>query len=450
MSLRFSRRQALRAAFAGLAAAPAFPLAGRAALAAGVARRVIFFYFPDGVPAPAGGPNLWTPTGSETSFQLPSAVSALEPFKSKTVFFKGLSMGGTDVGSHPGGAKKLLTGVDGGNGESIDRYLARTFGASAPFNHVYLGAQAAIGNASGDKFISYPSAGTTAPPEDDPRRAFARLFGNAGTTTNTGGGGTSADTEGVSILDAAQADLDALRQKLGTAEKAKLDQHTDALRDLERRLAGMTGSGGPAPPASCSKPTVDTRGVSDGGLTDPAMFPAILRSQVDVMITAMACGLTKVGVIQGSQHTSELVMSRFAGTDLYKPNFDMRSHQASHYGDPSDSKFSDYGAQRHWFVGELAYLLGELQKRPEDAGTMLDYSIVVLCTEVSDGNTHSHDDMPFLVCGGGGGALRTGRFLDVGYLRHSSLLLSLARATGDKGLASFGQECKGPVPGLLT
>ena len=87
-------------------------------------------------------------------------------------------MGGTDAGSHPGGAKKLLTGVDGGGGESLDRYLARSALGAAPFRHLYLGAMATQNNASGDKFISYPSAGTTAAPEDDPMTAFGRLFGS--------------------------------------------------------------------------------------------------------------------------------------------------------------------------------------------------------------------------------------------------------------------------------
>jgi hypothetical protein len=68
----------------------------------------------------------------------------------------------------------------------------------------------------------------------------------------------------------------------------------------------------------------------------PENFPAVLRAQIDTMVLAMACGLSRVGVIQASQHTSELIMSRFRGTDMYDPGFDMRSHQASHYGARQD------------------------------------------------------------------------------------------------------------------
>jgi hypothetical protein len=62
----------------------------------------------------------------------------------------------------------------------------------------------------------------------------------------------------------------------------------------------------------------------------------VLRAQIDTMVLAMACGLSRVGVIQASQHTSELIMSRFRGTEMYDPGFDMRSHQASHYGARQD------------------------------------------------------------------------------------------------------------------
>jgi hypothetical protein len=158
-----------------------------------------------------------------------------------------------------------------------------------------------------------------------------------------------------------------------------------------------------------------------------------------------------VGVIQASRHTSELIMSRFPGTAMYDPNFDMRSHQASHYGathDPTKREYRDYVSQRTWFVEQFAYLLDQLKQRPDGAGTMLDTSIVLLCTEVCDGNTHSHDNMPFILAGGGGGKLRTGRLLDNGYRRHADLYIAIAQAMGD-GLMSFGDTSSGPLPGLL-
>mgnify|MGYP000157902925 CR=1 FL=1 len=413
--------------------------------AAGVAKRVIFFYFPDGVPGPSqnGDPSKFHATGSETNFQLPEVLAPLVPFQNDCVFFRGLSMGSTDAGSHPGGAKKLLTAVDGGNGESIDHYLARTVGASAPYRHLYLGAMANQNNASGDKHISYPSAGQSITPEDNPRRAFDNLFGSIA------GGGTTpqVDADKATIIDNVIGDVETLRTQLGAIEKSKLDLHLESLREVEKRIKG----GGVIPVATCDKPTLDTAAFTDGELYRDDKFPSILRSQIDLMVLAMACGLTKVGVIQGSVHTSELIMSRFPATELYTPNFDMRSHQASHYGASHDygkAEFKAFVQQRTWWVGQFAYLLDELKKRPEDGGTMLDNSIVVLCSEVCDGNTHLHDDMPFILAGRGGGSISTGRLLQYSYERHGKLFVSIANAMGD-GLSSFGDSSSGALPGLV-
>lgn len=448
--MRLDRRSVLKALSASALTLPfagLFAKSASAGPAGAVAKRFIVFYFPDGVPAPGGQPSRFHATGSETSFTLGDNLAPLSSHKDSCIFFRGLSMGPADAGSHPGGAKKLLTGVDGGGGESIDRYLARTVGGSAPHRHVYLGAMATHNGASGDKFISYPSAGTTAPPEDDPRRAWDRLFANASGAPPSGGSAPKGpDPVDVSVIDAALEDLNDMRARLGDVEKAKLDLHLEALRDVERRVKGVGVEALPA----CNQSLGSVSQVDGTRLFDPAHFPDILRAQVDLMVQAMACGLTKVGVVQASQHTSELIMSRFPGAPTFKPNFDMRSHQASHYGQTSDPKFADYVVQRTWFVQQFAYLLDQLKARPEGGGTMLDHSVVLLCSEVSDGNTHSHDDMPFVLAGKAGGALRTGRLFDVGGRRHSDLLGCIARAMGDTSIQTYGQGGQGPIPGVLA
>jgi hypothetical protein len=193
-------------------------------------------------------------------------------------------------------------------------------------------------------------------------------------------------------------------------------------------------------------------GLDSSTINAPDRFPQVLRAQTDLMVQAMACGYTRVGVIQGSYHTSELIMSRFANTEMYDPGFDMRSHQASHYGathDLTHREYKAYAQQVKWWVQQFAYLLSQLAARPEGDGTMLDNSLVLLCSEIADGNTHLHDDMPFVLAGGGAGTIRTGRFMDVGYRRHGDLYVALANAMGDS-LTSFGDASSGPLPGLLA
>jgi hypothetical protein len=424
---------------------------GEAFAANGRASRVIFFYFPDGVAGPSqdGEASLWHPSGSEFSFSLPNQLEPLARHQSRCVFLNGLSMGGTDSGSHPGGAKKLLTGSDGGNGESIDRYLARTLGAGTPHSMLYLGVMANHNNASGDKFISYLGPGQTSTPEDNPLRAFSSLF--SGAPTPGGGDATAHKNLRATIIDAVLADAQDFKAQLGAVEARKVDQHLEALREVELRIKADAAQGNDPAPADCANPAIDARDVDPQNLYDPGRFPAMMRMQLDLMVTAMACGLTRVGVVQASQHTSELIMSRFPSSEMYDPGFDMRSHQASHYGPRHDwqkREFSDYVKQRRWYVQQLAALLDRLAARPEGDGTMLDNTLVVMCTEVCDGNTHLHDNMPFVLAGGAGGAVRTGRLLQYGYERHAKLLVSIAHACGQP-LDNFGQEGWGGLPGGL-
>ena len=437
------RRQLLRGMLAGAAALPFASMRSRAA-GSGTAKRIIVFYHPDGVAGRSqdGESSLWEARW-DGRVVLSEQLEPLAGWEDRCVFINGLQMGSTDEGSHPGGAKKLLTNVDGGNGMSFDQYLASTIGARSPFRHLYLGAMATVDGASGDKFISYPSAGVSTAPEDDPRTAFARIFEGASIEP---GAPTNPDAEiARSVLDANLADLNDLRARLGMLEQRKLDVHLEALRDVERRLDGVTMP----PVATCSDPSL-SYDVTDR--FDPAMFPAILRAQIDVMVQAMACGMTQVGVIQGSHHTSELIMSRFMEAEMYDPGFDMRSHQASHYGarhDRSNRLFTDFIAQRRWWMTQFRYLLEQLDARPEEDGTMLDHSLVLLCTEVSDGNTHSHHDMPFVLAGNGGGCVSTGRVLDTGGRRHGDLLSALCAAMGEP-TAGWGYESSEPLPGLLS
>ena len=127
----------------------------------------------------------------------------------------------------------------------------------------------------------------------------------------------------------------------------------------------------------------------------------------------------------------------------------MRSHQASHYGQTSDSKYDIFSRQARWWVSQFAYLLNELKRRPDGNGTMLDTSVVLLCSEVQDGNTHSHQDMPFILAGGAGGMLKTGRFVDYGGRRHGDLLYTIAHAMGSN-VTCWGDACGGLLGNILN
>ena len=430
--LYLSRRRFL----SGAAALPLSGLLSNAYAQPNTAKRVIFVYFPDGVPgsSQSGDSSLWHCSGSEFDFSMPTVIEPLVPWKDSCIFFRGLTSGATDDGSHPGAAKKLLTAVDHGGGESIDQFLGRTVGYSSPWRNLYLGVQANYNNASGDKHIVYPAANTTMSPQDNPAQAFQDLFGSYTPSSEPQTEPTS--NRRAEILAALEEEALTLRQSLGGIEKDKLDYHISSIQELSARFE--TTDENISLSDSCSTPYLATDSIGD--LYDPSSFPAICKAQMDLTLLAMECNMTKVATIQLSHHTSELIMSRFSGSEMYDPNYDMRSHQASHYGSNHnwDSReFTSFVQQRRWFVQQYAYLLEQLHARPEGSGTMLDNSIVVLCSEVADGNTHSHYDLPIIISGGGGGSIRGGRLFNMENRSHGDLWAGIAYTMGET-ISSFG------------
>ncbi|MFT4626288.1 MAG: hypothetical protein ACI8PZ_004965 [Myxococcota bacterium] len=435
--MRFSRRGLLQS----LGAAALLGRTGSARAEAGVAKRILFVYIPDGVVGVAedGSPSEWHASGTEHDFVLGHASQPLAPWADRCLFLNNLFLGTED--SHEEGARMLLTGRFGGYGPSIDQLLARTVGASDPWPLLYLGAQSTIDFAD-HHWLSFPTDGVhrTVPPEDDPRRAFSQLFG---------GMDSGPLRRRRSVLDLVTADLADLRGQLGSVERSRLDLHTDALREVENRLDGLPG---------CD-PSVDLSGITDDGLASPEAFPAILRAQTENMVLAMACGLTRVGVLQASHHTSLVLMSRFvtppedpAGWGPFR-DYEYDAHTASHYGMVRDAtiqaRYAHYRAGRVWYEEQLAYLLSRLAEIPEGDGTMLDHSLVVRVSEVSDGQTHTHTNMPFLVAGEGCGTVRTGRLLDTAGGLHSDLWIALAQAMGAP-VESFGDAGTQALPGVLA
>lgn len=442
----FSRRRFFSSVAGAGLALPFFELLAprRARAANGVAERFIVLYFPNGVAGTSqdGSPSQWHCTGDGSDFALSPQLEPLTAFKDECLFFNGLSMGPTDNGNHPGGARKLLTGADGGNGESIDQLLARTAGADSPFRHLYHGAMVRHDNPSSDAFISYTGPGQAVAPQDDPVAGFQYLFGGAG---GGGGGGQPADPKQVTVIDAVLDDMDRLRTQLGDVEKAKLDLHLESLREVEERIKGI----GELP--TCDSPAIDTTGVVPGSY-EPSTFPAVLRAQIDLTVLAMACGLSRVGVIQCAHHTSDILITQFPGTEMYDPGFNITSHGASHYGaSHSGVNYDAHFQQGRYWAEQLAYLLQSLADRPDPlgGGSMLDTSVVLLCTEVSDGNTHEHHNMPFALAGRAGGAIEPGRLLNFGGDRHAGLLAAIAHAMGQT-IGGFGDTGSGPLPGVLA
>ena len=396
---------------------------------AGAPKRAMFVYVPDGcIPA------VWHPTGSEKSFTLPEMSAPLKPIQDKLVFIKGLTMysGGA---THEGGVAKLLTGV---GAKSLDVFLGEQIGASSPFRSLQLGVGATFQNGSGS--ISFVGEGQPINPEDDPTNAFKRVFGDV----PTGGDDAAkalARRRKQSVLDASMADLQSLQTRLGATEKQKLGVHLDSLREVEQRIMGAT-----------STPSCNVAGFNTTGFATIATdyypqtyekeenFKLMGQLQMDLAALALSCGSTNVVSLMWSHAVSP--------THILETGVKTGNHDASHYGTPDSQNAKDFITLKRWFMEQFVYLINKLANTPDVDGSLLDNTVVLLCSELGDSNAHDHVNVPFVLEGGAGGALKTGRFLDYSGKNggenepHTKLLVSVANAVG-VAIDSYGFTGKG-------
>lgn len=458
MITRSSRRQLL----AGLGAVGLAPLldARRAQGQTGTPpRRLVVFYTPNGTIGPQ-----WRPKGGETTFQLGRILAPLEPHRSKLLVLGGVNMALADAGfgsHHTRGIGGLLTGrsilmgnfqsagpptAGWASGVSLDQHLAKTVGAATRFRSLELGVRVVDAEVRGR--ISYAGANQPVPPMESPYdvadRIFAGVTGAASMPTLPVAELERVRRERRSVIDYVKDELSAVRGAVGRDDRSKLDQHLEAVRDIERRL-GETGGTAPPVLSTCAQPAT---GAGRMDVAAPENLPPVGRLQLDLLAGALACDLVRVSTI----------MWTHAESDQTFPFIDVpvRHHATSHAGDGDAAAQESLTKINVWYAQQLAYLLDKLASYREGAGTLLDNTVVLWASEVGKGNNHAHRDLPFLLAGNCGGYFRTGRFVDyqangaAGH-PHNNLLVSLANAMGvaDK---TFGdpEHCTGPLPGLTA
>ena len=425
------RRRLIKGAIAGGLALPLSGLLGNAARAqSSVPKRAMFVYIPDGC-----AQEHWHPSGSTTSFTLPAMTQPLTSEINDLVFLRGLKMyaGGA---THEGGIAKMLTAT---GDVSMDVLIGSYFRDQTTHSSVHLGV--ASNHQNGGNFMSFQGKGSPVTPDDNPISAFERLFG-------PGDGISDArQRRRLSVLDAALDDLASLRSKLGSEEKTKLDLHETSLREVEQRIRQVaTGDGG-----SCSNPTWNTRGwsVPENYNSYPKYwnleehFKTVGELQMDLAVLALQCNLTRSVSIQWSHAVSPTNLSS------YGVNASQAHHDASHYSSATIQGFINY---KRWYAERFAYLLQQLRAVPEaDGSTLLDNTLIFLCSELGNSSRHDHSDMPFVIAGGSNLGLQTGRFLDYRSAHdgegeaHAKLLVSIANYMGID-INEFGYTGRGAGP----
>ena len=184
--------------------------------------------------------------------------------------------------------------------------------------------------------------------------------------------------------------------------------------------------------------------------TSEADFGAVAARQAELITQAFACDLTRVATLQCSSSVNAL---RFTFTE---PPLSSEGHALSHAGNSNISQQENWDRMLLWYAELFASLLDQLAAVPEGEGSLLDHTLVLWCNEISRGNNHSLDDIPFILAGGtqgaGAQALRFGQHIVAPEIPHNRLLLTMLHALG-MPLNRFGlpELCAGGViPGLLS
>lgn len=260
------------------------------------------------------------------------------------------------------------------------------------------------------------------PPENNPAQVYTRLFSGAQEPEILA---RRRLRRRQSALDSALEDFRLLEAKLDSRDRAKLQQHAQSLRELERRLAISGSQGGGV--CQVNEPPLISEVMSESS------FDAIARQQIDLLVSALACDQTRVGSLQCSTAVNAC---RFS---FLEPSVSHEGHSLSHAGDSNEGMQPEWERTLTWYAELFAYLLAQLDAIPEGDGTLLDNTVVLWGNEISRGNTHDLTDIPFLMAGGAGGTLRTGQYLRYPGIAHNQLLLSIIQAFGIEA-EIFGAE----------
>jgi hypothetical protein len=403
---QLSRRTVLR----GLGAAIALPMldAMTPALAAPAVKkaplRLSFAYVPNGIVMKD-----WTPAAAGPEFQLPRILQPLTPFRQELLVLSGLDAhNGNALGDGPGdharAGASFLTGVhcrktmgaDIHNGISADQIAAQSLADRSRFPSLELGCEDSrtVGDCDSGyscaytNSISWRGPSTPMPPEINPRLVFERLFGaDAGLDPQTR---TRRALYRRSILDLVREDTAKLVGTLGRADRRKLDEYLTGVREIEKRIQIAEKDPRPLAP-----PVEPPSGI-------PADFSEYVKLMYDLQVAAFQADLTRVATLMVGREGSLRVYPEIGVPDSHHP-------LTHHRGNP---EWIEKVAKINQFHVELfAYFLGKLQSTPDGDGTLLDHTMIVYGSGLSDGNRHTHEDLPILLAGRGSGALRPGRHL---------------------------------------
>lgn len=368
--------------------------------------RMAFLYVPNGIIMKD-----WTPKATGAGYELPKTLAPLAAHRDKMLVLSGLDQYngqalGDGAGDHARAGASWLTGVhpkktqgaDIHAGVSADQIAAKEIGKATTLPSLELGLEDGrlVGGCDSgyscaySNTVSWASPTTPMPLEMNPRAVFERLFGD-GETTDPAARALQARQDR-SILDFVRADAARLGTGLGVSDKRKLSEYLDAVREIEVRIQKIEKQD----PNAVTLPTLDR----PAGI--PPTFEEHINLMFDLMTIAFQADLTRV---------ITLMIGREGGNRTYRNIGVPDAHHglSHHFNDAAKIAKLQKIDEHH--VTQLALFLSKLQATKEGDGTLLDNSMIMYGSSLSDGNRHEHVDLPCVLAGGGGGRFKGGRHI---------------------------------------
>lgn len=382
--------------------------------AGGRKRRLVVVFSPNGV-----FPDKFWPDEEGENFNLKDSSSPLEPYKNKTLFLKGISnrIRG-DGDGHMRGIGCLLTGIElfpgniqGGSdtpagwasGLSIDQEV-KNFLQANPETRTRFGSLefGVMVPDRADTWTRMSYAGPNKPisPIDDPYQMFAKLYGQL------------KDREQLdSVLDDIEADLHRIEPFVSAEDRRLLEEHATFVREMEQELKATKDVGHAVPE------------IEPGVKEENDNIPRLTKMQIDLMVNSFMADFNRVATLQITNSVGQPRM-RWLGIEE-------GHHEISHEPDSNAAAVDKLVRINKWYCEQVAYLVKRLAETPEPGGegSLLDNTVVVWTNELGKGNSHTHDDIPFVLVGGGLD-FRMGRSLKFNRVPHNRVLLSLAHGFG--------------------
>jgi hypothetical protein len=402
--------------------------------------RFAALYMPNGVNVP-----LWTPQGTGREFQLSPTLAPLAGLRDSVTVLSGLWNEGSKGGDgHYVKEAAILTcatirktqGADLANGMSADQVAAKSVAGQTPLaslelgvTPVAIGVDAVVGYTRVyGSHIAWSNPATPLAREINPRSVYERLYRAA-----AGQQGDSARMDAL-LLDRVLADARALRGQLGAADRIRMDEYLSVMRSLEERVARASA---PAARKWKARAAIDPKAAP---AERPRDHQEHVRLMMDMIALAFQTDTTRVATFMFGNAVSNVSFRFLEGVSA-------GHHDVSHHQKDAD-KLRQYQIINQWHVEQYAYLLRRLSEMKEGDATVLDNSMVLFASALSDGNSHNPHNLPLVLGGRGGGRIDAGQHL---VYREDSPLANLYVSMLDAFGAPVERfaDSTGPLAGLL-